>query len=151
MSMDLTAIELSNNIEEIKLVINKYLEFRTNSIMYKDLVSPEDFNKILQESDIMSCIEEELRANILRQRIERYMTEVENYFKEVDSYKLIYTALKNHYLSLNINEQIEQNPELYSNKPSDDNDEVSEFTSDDISVNKIPDNSDLYGAEFIKG
>ena len=135
---------------ELKEKINEYIEFKSNSLMYKELSSEDDFKGILENTDIMTCISEELKATNFRVEIENIITTIENLFKEVQSYELLFTALRNHYLSLNINEQIAPVSSKFDDNSEELEDEVG-FTSDNISVQKVPDNSDLYGAEFLKG
>lgn len=142
--------EMDNNclsqIECFKDLIKNYISFQSKSNLY-NIENESDFEKILKETDLLKCLDEEIIATDFRNGIEQTIIAFDRLFSNINEYQYLYIALKNHYLSLKVN----------SSNIEEDYSEPSTNTEDDNSLNLkikpevLPDDINLYGSEFLKG
>lgn len=139
--------ETDNNIlsqiESFKDLIKNYILFQSKSNLY-NIENESDFEKILKETDLIKCLDEEIIATDFRNGIEQSIMAFDRLFSNINDYQYLYIALKNHYLSLkaeatNISEDITL-------------EEIEDIKSElKITPNVSPDDINVYGSEYLKG
>lgn len=141
-------------LNEINELIQSYMEANVKSILPNE--DELNLKNITDNQNFITYISDELEIQKISTEINNKMNDFQLFIQNFNNIEMIFYAIRNYYLSLQMKTEDKDNTTNESNEETDINDDVTKTYDDSfytnpkiISTQNIPNDENLYGHNFL--